>query len=226
MVDTRAISLLMELRKQGVSNARVLSAIERTARNVFVEETFQTDAYLNTALPIACGQTISQPFVVAYMTDALDVGEKMSVLEIGTGSGYQSAVLALLCRRVYTIERHRALLRTAQERLRRLKLDNVVTKWGDGFKGWPEQAPFDRIIITAAVPKVPESLIEQLKTGGILIAPVGDNAGPESISQLLTKIIKTETGVTRETLIPVMFVPMLPGVPQEPQNAERTERKF
>jgi protein-L-isoaspartate(D-aspartate) O-methyltransferase len=159
------------------------------------------------------------------MTQALELDEKMRVLEIGTGSGYQAAVLAPLCRRVYTIERHRPLLRKAEDRFRALGLHNITTRFGDGFKGWPEQAPFDRIIVTAAVPKVPESLIEQLKPGGIVIVPVGEQASAESISQLLTKIIKTDTGVMREPLIPVMFVPMLPGVPQEPQNADTSERK-
>jgi len=225
MISERAGSLVAALRQQGITNKRVLDSIEKTPREVFVEETFEPSAYENTALPIACGQTISQPYVVAYMTEALALDEKMRVLEIGTGSGYQAAVLAPLCRRVYTIERHRPLLRKAEERFRKLRLDNITTRFGDGFKGWPEQAPFDRIIITAAVPEVPESLIEQLKPGGILIAPVAGKSQTESISQLLTKIIKTDTGVKRETLIPVMFVPMLPGVPQEPQNAGGSERK-
>ncbi|HVZ68086.1 MAG TPA: protein-L-isoaspartate(D-aspartate) O-methyltransferase [Rhizomicrobium sp.] len=225
MTDERAIALVTALRKQGIKDNRVLSAMEKTPREAFVEETFEPNAYENTALPIACGQTISQPYVVAYMTEALELDEKMRVLEIGTGSGYQAAVLSSLCRRVYTVERHRPLLKKAEERFRKLKLDNITTRFGDGFKGWPEQAPFDRIIVTAAVSEVPESLIEQLKIGGIMIAPVGNKARAESISQLLTKIIKTDTGVKREPLIPVMFVPMLPGVPQEPQNAGGSERK-
>ena len=225
MTNERAISLLMALRRQGITDNRVLAAIEKTPREVFVEETFEPSAYENTALPIACGQTISQPYVVAYMTQALELDEKMRVLEIGTGSGYQAAVLAPLCRRVYTIERHRPLLAKAENRFRALGLHNITTRFGDGFKGWPEQAPFDRIIVTAAVPKVPESLIEQLKPGGIMILPLGEQVSAESISQLLTKIIKTDTGVRREPLIPVMFVPMLPGVPQEPQNAGGSERK-
>jgi protein-L-isoaspartate(D-aspartate) O-methyltransferase len=155
------------------------------------------------------------------MTQALELDDKMRVLEIGTGSGYQAAVLSPLCRRVYTIERHRPLLKKAEQRFRALKLHNITTRFGDGFKGWPEQAPFDRIILTAAVPKGPENLVEQLKIGGIMIAPISDQAPAESISQLLTKIIKIDTGVRREPLIPVMFVPMLPGLPQEPQNAGR-----
>jgi protein-L-isoaspartate(D-aspartate) O-methyltransferase len=221
MSNDRAISLLMALRRQGITDNKVLAAIEKIPREIFVEEAFEPSAYENTALPIACGQTISQPYVVAYMTQALELDDKMRVLEIGTGSGYQAAVLSPLCRRVYTIERHRPLLKKAEQRFRALKLHNITTRFGDGFKGWPEQAPFDRIILTAAVPKVPENLVEQLKPGGIMILPVGEQVSAESISQLLTKIIKIDTGVRREPLIPVMFVPMLPGLPQEPQNAGR-----
>ena len=226
MTDPRAIQLVMALRKQGITDMRVLNAMERTPRDLFVEEAFGTSAYQDSALPIACGQTISQPYIVAFMTEALAVGEKMRVLEIGTGSGYQSAVLAPLCRKIYTIERHRPLLKAAEARFKALKLDNIVTKLGDGYKGWPEQAPFDRIVVTAAFPQVPESLIAQLKPGGIMIVPVGEQRPGESISQLLTKIIRTETGVKREALIPVMFVPMVPGLPREPQKADERERKI
>jgi protein-L-isoaspartate(D-aspartate) O-methyltransferase len=216
--DHRPIALVMTLRKQGITDARVLSAIERCPREVFVETPFEHAAYDNTALPIACGQTISQPYVVAYATEALEIGPAMRVLEIGTGSGYQAAVLSPLCRKVYTIERHKPLLREAEARFRALKLDNIVTKHGDGLNGWPEQAPFDRILLSAAVPEVPPILIEQLKPGGILVAPVGQAVlGMESISQLLTKMIRSETGLKREALIPVVFVPMMPGMPQEPR---------
>jgi protein-L-isoaspartate(D-aspartate) O-methyltransferase len=215
--DHRPIALVMALRKNGILDARVLSSVERTPRELFVEAPFAHAAYDNTALPIACGQTISQPYVVAYASEALEIGPAMRVLEIGTGSGYQAAVLSPLCRKVYTIERHRPLLREAEARFRALKLDNIVTKHGDGLKGWPEQAPFDRILLSAAVDEVPPILIEQLKPGGILIAPVGSarNAGLESFSQHLTKMIRTETGLKREALIPVVFVPMVSGVPQE-----------
>mgnify|MGYP001029728548 CR=1 FL=1 len=226
MTDPRAIQLVMALRKQGITDMRVLNAMERTPRDLFVEEAFGSSAYQDSALPIACGQTISQPYIVAFMTQALAVGEKMRVLEIGTGSGYQSAVLAPLCRKIYTIERHRPLLKAAEARFKALKLDNIVTKLGDGYKGWPEQAPFDRIVVTAAFPQVPESLIAQLKPGGLMIVPVGEQRPGESISQLLTKIIRTETGVKREALIPVMFVPMVPGLPREPQKADERERKI
>jgi len=209
----------MELRGQGISDNRVLGAIERTPRELFVERPFESSAYANMALPIACGQTISQPFVVAYITQHLDLNENLRVLEIGTGSGYQAAILSPLCRRVYTIERHRPLLEKAQARFKALKLENVVAKHGDGFAGWPEQAPFDRIVLSCSVPSVPPILIEQLKPGGSLIAPVGNvpaadgSNATESFSQRLTKMIRTETGVTEEVLIPVLFVPMVSGLP-------------
>ena len=218
-VDSRQVQLIKELRKQGISDERALGAVERTPRELFVEAPFFDSAYSNTALPIACGQTISQPYVVAYMTEHLEVGENMRVLEIGTGSGYQAAILSPLCRRVYTIERHRPLLEKAKARFAELKLHNVVSLHGDGFAGWPEQAPFDRILLSCAVQQVPQVLVEQLKVGGVLIAPVGsvpksDGFGAlESISQQLTKMIRTETGVTEEFLIPVVFVPMLSGLP-------------
>ena len=217
--DSRQEHLIKELRRQGVRDERVLAAIANTPREMFVDAPFADSAYHNSALPIACGQTISQPFVVAYMTEHLEVGENMRVLEIGTGSGYQAAVLSPLCRRVYTIERHRPLLDQARERFTQLKLENVVTKHGDGFAGWPEQAPFDRILLSCAVQQVPQALVDQLKLGGILIAPVGtvpksDGFGIlESISQRLTKMIRNETGVTEEVLIPVVFVPMVAGLP-------------
>jgi protein-L-isoaspartate(D-aspartate) O-methyltransferase len=155
------------------------------------------------------------------MTEALEVGPTMRVLEIGTGSGYQATVLSLLCRRVYTVERHKPLLDAAEHRFRALRLDNVVTRFGDGHAGWPEQAPFDRILLTAAAPRVPPALLGQLARGGILIAPVGPTVrtepgpfgGSESICQLLTKIIRQETGLQEEKLIPVVFVPMVAGVP-------------
>jgi len=220
-IDPRAIELLMALRTQGITDAGVLSAIERTPREVFVEEAFEHAAYNNTALPIACGQTISQPFVVALSTEALELGPNLRVLEIGTGSGYQAAVLSQLCRRVYSVERHKPLLLEAERRFKALRIENIATRLGDGFLGWPEQAPFDRILFTAAVPEIPAVVSEQLKPGGILVAPVGEVAGPdlESFSQLLTKMIRTETGWKKEALIPVVFVPLIPGMPAESRNA-------
>ncbi len=224
--DPRAIALVMTLRKQGIDDLRVLSAIERTPREIFVDEPFAHQAWDNSALPIACGQTISQPYVVAYITQALKLEPHMRVLEIGTGSGYQAAVLSPLCRRVYTVERHRPLLREAEARFKALKLHNIVTRHGDGLAGWPQQAPFDRILLSAAVPEVPVNLVQQLKPGGMLIAPVGsvpksnDFGLPESFSQRLTQMIADETGTRQELLIPVVFVPMVTGVPQEARKPD------
>ena len=214
MTDTRAISLIMALRGQGITDQRVLSAIERTPRQLFVDEPFETSAYDNTALPIACGQTISQPYIVGLSSQELEVQPSHRVLEIGTGSGYQAAVLAQLCRMVYTVERHKPLLLEAQARFKELKLHNVVTRHGDGFQGWPEQAPFDRILLTAAIPALPDSLINQLKPRGILVAPVGQAVSAETNCQQLVKIIRTDEGTSTQTLIPVVFVPMVPGLPK------------
>ncbi len=209
--DTRKIELIMALRRQGITDARVLSAIERVPRAQFVEPSFKAQAYEDHALPIECGQTISQPYVVAYMTEALDVGPRMKVLEVGTGSGYQAAVLAHLCRRVYTIERYRTLLRDAEERFRELNLTNITAKSGDGSKGWPEQAPFDRIIVTAAAETLPDALIDQLKIDGWMIIPIGRSTR----DQKLYRVQKTEKGVDCEELLPVRFVPLVEGVPKD-----------
>lgn len=207
-----AIRLLMELRRQGITDKRALAAIEKVPREAFVPEAFRREAWSNKALPIAQGQTISQPFVVAYMTQQLDVGDRMTVLEIGTGSGYQTAVLAQLARRVYSIERFRSLSLAAQARLDRLRIVNATLKIGDGLKGWPEAAPFDRIILTACVKQVPGELAQQLKAGGILIMPFGES----SESQRLVKLERTENGLKETELIPVRFVPALEGVAREP----------
>ena len=220
------ISLIMALRRQGIDDKAVLGAMEKIPRDVFVDEPFQYGAYEDTALPIACGQTISQPYIVAYMTVALEVGPRMRVLEIGTGSGYQAAVLSPLCAWLYTVERHRPLLDQARKRFQQLKLPNVVSKHGDGNKGWAEQAPFDRIIVTAAVQELPQLLIEQLKPGGILIAPIAKTGTAESNYQHLTKIIRVDGGVTEETLISVMFVPMVAGLPQEARKHDGKEQNI
>jgi protein-L-isoaspartate(D-aspartate) O-methyltransferase len=225
MTDTRAISLIMALRGQGITDQRVLSAIERTPRELFVEEPFETSAYDNTALPIACGQTISQPYVVALSTQELEVQPHHRVLEIGTGSGYQAAVLAQLCRMVYTVERHKPLLLEAQSRFKELKLHNVVTRHGDGFQGWPEQAPFDRILLTAAIPELPDSLVNQLKPDGILVGPVGQAVSSETNCQQLVKIIRTDEGRSTQQLIPVVFVPMVPGLPKGNSDGSESGRK-
>ncbi len=211
---SRIIQLIMTLRRQGITDGAVLGAVERTPREVFVERAFEGQAYENNALPIECGQTISQPYIVAFMTMKLDVSDRMKVLEIGTGSGYQAAVLARLCRRLYTLERYRTLLREAETRFDKLNLTNITAKVGDGTKGWPEQAPFDRIIVTAAAPVVPEALVGQLKTGGIAVVPV-DVPVADGGGQLLVKLTKTEDGFDREDLIPVRFVPLVDGVARE-----------
>ena len=207
IADTSKIRLLMELRSQGITDARVLAAIERTPRELFVPADLQDQAYVNSALPIGRGQTISQPIVVAMMTQKLAVGERMRVLEIGTGSGYQAAILARLCRRVYTVERHRELLREAEEHFRELELDNISTRWGDGYKGWPEQAPFDRIIVTAAAPELPETLVEQLMDGGLMVAPVGEDFW----GQRLMLVARTGDTTTAEPFMDVRFVPLVEG---------------
>ncbi len=199
--------LIMGLRSQGVRDARVLKAIETIPRALFVEGAYTAHAYDDRALPIDCGQTISQPFVVAYMTEQLKVTDRDKVLEIGTGSGYQAAVLARLCRRVYTIERYRTLHRQAEERLKALGISNVTAMVGDGMKGWPQQAPFDRIIVTAAAEEVPQVLVDQLKVGGIMVIPIGPIGG----TQLLHRIVRTEEGYDDTALIGVMFVPLVPG---------------
>lgn len=201
------IQLVMALRRAGVSDKMVLAAIERTPRNLFVPAGFQDQAFENRPLPIDCGQTISQPFVVAAMTAALKVDDRCKVLEIGTGSGYQAAVLARLARRVYTVERYRTLAKEAEARFTELRLTTIVTRIGDGSLGWPEQAPFDRIIVTAAAHERPDGLLDQLKAGGICVAPVQAGDG-----QTLMRYRRGEDGaVSEEALFDVRFVPLVPG---------------
>ena len=216
----KVLRLLMELRGFGIGDARVLGAIERVPREVFVPEAFKDQAYENVALPIGTGQTISQPLVVALMTEALEVNERHKVLEIGTGSGYQTAVLARLCRRVFTIERHRALLKEAERRFGELRLANITTRYGDGTKGWPEQAPFDRIMVTAAAPEVPTNLLDSLAEDGILVAPVGEERRDQNLVRVRRKGGKFAT----EDLGAVRFVPLVTGLPREPQASENGER--
>jgi len=210
VVDSRITRLLAELEKAGIGDLRVLAAIERVPRDRFVVRGLIDQAWENSALPIHCGQTISQPLVVALMTQELAVGERMKVLEIGTGSGYQTTVLSGLCRRVYTIERHRPLLKEAEQRFRELDLHNVTTRHGDGSRGWREQAPFDRIMVTAAAHDVPPALVAQLKVGGIMVLPVGDNS-----FQDLVKVTRTEAGFDIRAFLPVRFVPLVEGVAEE-----------
>jgi protein-L-isoaspartate(D-aspartate) O-methyltransferase len=209
------IQLIMELRQAGITDTAVLGAVERTPRELFVPAAFTNRAYDNMALPIGHGQTISQPSVVAYMTQELRVGPRHKVLEVGTGSGYQSAILSRLCRRLYTIERHRELLREAETRLSALRLKNVTTRAGDGALGWPEQAPFERILVTAAAPDVPPVLLDQLAVEGIMIVPVGD----PTADQQLIRCRRTEAGVDYEMLWKVRFVPLVEGVPEAASRA-------
>jgi protein-L-isoaspartate(D-aspartate) O-methyltransferase len=201
------IRLIMELRRAGITDTRVLGAIERIPREEFVLPTFADQAYENLALPIGHGQTISQPYVVAMMSQALQVDEKMKVLEVGTGSGYQAAVLSKMCRRLYSIERYRPLAEDAEKRLRNLRCHNVVTRVADGTKGWREQAPFDRIIVTAAGRDVPPALLEQLAEGGMLLMPMG----PDPLNQSIVRLKKTDKGIEKESLLGVRFVPLVPG---------------
>ncbi len=211
MPATRKIRLIMELRQGGVTDSRVLGAIERVPREAFVPEIFKARAYENSALPIGAGQTISQPLVVGLMTQALEVGPRHKVLEVGSGSGYQTAILAKLCRRVYTIERIRELSIEAQKIWLEIGTRNVTSKIGDGWAGWPEQAPFDRIMVTAAPDRVPQALIDQLAEGGRLVLP----RGPQNASQELIVIRKTPDGpggVIEEHVGWVRFVPLVPGV--------------
>jgi protein-L-isoaspartate(D-aspartate) O-methyltransferase len=206
----KRLRLLMELRRAGIGDARVLGAIERTPREKFVPVSFRDQAYENVALPIAEGQTVSQPYVVALMTEKLEVGDRHKVIEIGTGSGYQTAVLARLCRRVFSIERHRDLSRDAERRFGELRLRNIVCRFGDGTKGWPEQAPYDRVMVTAAAAQVPTVLIEGLAPGGVLVAPVGE----DHRDQQLLRIRRNDTGFSTEDLGLVRFVPLVAGLPR------------
>ena len=203
--------LILALRSQGVTDAKVLSAIETTPRELFTPDLFKERAWEDSALPIACGQTISQPFIVGLMTQALSIEPRARVLEIGTGSGYQTTVLAKLARLVYTVERYRTLMREAEERFRTLGLTNTITKFGDGGEGWPEQAPFDRIMVTAAAPEEPKKLLAQLKPNGILVAPIGK--GP--VQSLRRYTGDGKGGFKVELLCDVRFVPLLDGVARE-----------
>lgn len=201
----------MQLRREGISDTAVLGAIERVPREKFIDDSLRHQAWENMPLPIKQGQTISQPYVVAYMTQHLELSEKLKVLEVGTGSGYQAAVLAQICRRVYTIERHRALYLHARALFEDMGLHRLVTLHGDGMKGWPSQAPFDRIIVTAAAfGEVPPALLDQLAPGGLMLVPVGDSAS----SQHIVRVRRDDDGnASQENILPVRFVPLVSGVP-------------
>jgi len=198
----------LALRQRGISDQAVLRAMEDVPRENFVAPGFVESAYADQALPIECGQTISQPFVVAYMTEQLEVGREHRVLEIGTGSGYQAAVLSRLAGEVVTVERYRTLADMARGRLNVLGYSNVTVRVGDGMAGAPDLAPFDRIMVTAAAEEVPEPLVVQLAQAGKMVLPVG----PRHDAQYLVKLTKQpDGGLTREELIAVRFVPLLPG---------------
>lgn len=206
--DPRKIRLVMDLRRRGITHAPTLAAIERTPRELFVPEGLAALAYADQAMPIACGQTISQPLVVAMMTQALDVGPEHKVLEVGAGSGYQTAILAALAKEVVSIERWPPLLEGARTRLATLGIANVDLRLGDGTLGAPDDAPFNRIIVTAAAAERPDALIEQLADGGVLVAPVG-----RGDAQALIRYEKgPEREIAQTTLAPVRFVPLVPGV--------------
>jgi protein-L-isoaspartate(D-aspartate) O-methyltransferase len=206
--DARKLRLLMSLRRSGVTDAAVLGAIERIPRELFVPASFQDRAWEDTALPIGHGQTISQPLVVAMMTEALKLDDRRKVLEIGTGSGYQTAVLAQLSRRVYSIETIKPLQDDAVRLLEKLRIHNVTMRHGDGSRGWPAQAPFDRIIVTAASGgEAPKALVDQLGEGGIMICPVRRAAD----QQIMVRIRRENDVIKSEDLWPVRFVPLVTG---------------
>ena len=213
MIDNATLKMqfLFSLRKAGIVDKQVLNAMERVDRKNFVNGVFSEKAYEDTPLPIACGQTISQPTVVGLMTQALQVTSRDKVLEVGTGSGYQAAILSLLARRVYTIERHSLLVSSATKVFQKLNMSNITTILSDGGHGLEQQAPFDRIIVTAASDDPPASLLSQLKIGGIMIIPVGQSDN----MQKLIKIAKTDGGYEYQDLQSVRFVPLVAGTEKE-----------
>ena len=209
--DVGRMEFLLTLRRRGISDQAVLRAMDEVPREQFVGPGFADSAYADQALPIACGQTISQPYVVAYMTERLAVKPHHRVLEVGTGSGYQAAVLSRLAREVMTIERYRTLAEQARKRLASLRYDNVEVVSGDGLTGVPAGAPFDRIMVTASAATVPQTLLDQLAADGIMVLPLG----PQDGAQHIVKLTKSQTSVEREDLIGVRFVPLLPGPARE-----------
>jgi protein-L-isoaspartate(D-aspartate) O-methyltransferase len=205
------MEFLLTLRRRGIGDKAVLRAMDEVPRRAFVGDAFGGIAYADQALPICCGQTISQPYVVAYMTEQLDLKPNHRVLEIGTGSGYQAAVLSRLGREVVSVERYRTLAEEARTRLQTLGYNNVEVIVGDGVAGAANRAPFDRIIVTAAAEQVPPALLEQLAEEGVLLIPLG----PHSETQHIVKYTRTKSGMSRDTLIAVRFVPLLPGQARE-----------
>ncbi|MEI8394644.1 MAG: protein-L-isoaspartate(D-aspartate) O-methyltransferase [Rhodospirillaceae bacterium] len=212
-LEADKVRLIKSLRGNGITDVVVLAALEKVPRERYVPRALIAEAYEDIPLPIGYGQTISQPLVVAYMTGLLELKPHHRVLEIGTGSGYQAAILAQLVRSVYTVERLRPLLAEAERRFSMAGLTNINTRHGDGIAGWPEEAPFDRILTTAGAfgTDPPEALTAQLAAGGILVIPLGIDRR----EQRIVRVRRTETGFQREELWPVRFVPLLPGVPEE-----------
>ncbi|MGH1465670.1 MAG: protein-L-isoaspartate(D-aspartate) O-methyltransferase [Cognatishimia sp.] len=210
-IAQRKMQFMFALRSKGVTDARVLTAMERIDRGTFVKGLFSERAYEDTPLPIACGQTISQPSVVGLMTQALDVQPRDKVLEVGTGSGYQAAILSQLARRVYTVDRHRRLVQGAKKIFQDLDLSNVTAFTSDGSHGLPDQAPFDRIIVTAAAEDAPGPLLAQLKVGGVMVLPVGQSDTVQS----MIRVERHEDGFEYEELRPVRFVPLIEGLARD-----------
>ncbi len=202
--ELRDFMVKTQLIPRGIKDERVLNAMKKVPRHLFIDESMQYKAYDDMALPIGEGQTISQPYMVAVMTQLLELKGNEKVLEIGTGSGYQAAILAELAKEVYSVERVTALATMAEERFHSLGYNNIHVKMGDGTLGWPEEAPFDRIIITAGTPKIPDPLIEQLSEKGIIIAPVG-----ERFSQQLLKVKKSNGKLLEDYHTPCVFVPLI-----------------
>jgi protein-L-isoaspartate(D-aspartate) O-methyltransferase len=205
------MEFLLSLRRRGISDPAVLRAIDAVPREKFVLPEFADTAYADQAMPISCGQTISQPYVVAYMTEQLEVKREHRVLEVGTGSGYQAAILAQLAGEVFTVERYRTLAEGARQKLAELGYDNVTVVVGDGLDGVPEHAPYDRIIVTAAAETIPQVLVDELAEGGVMVLPLGQHSGPQRI----VKLTRGKDGVTQQDLIWVRFVPLLPGQARE-----------
>lgn len=205
MVIKPMYNLLEQLRKQGISDEKLLHAMETVPRERFVDEAFQHQAYENTALPIGLGQTISQPYIVARMTELLRLQPQSRVLEIGTGSGYQTAILAHLVEHVFSVERIKGLQWQAKRRLKQLDLHNVSTRHGDGWEGWPSRGPFDAIIVTASPPEIPQALMTQLSEGGVMVLPVGEQ------NQTLQRIQRRGNDFTIDNIEAVRFVPLVKG---------------
>ena len=203
----KKINLILELQKNGVENSKILKVMEEVDRQIFLEESLKPKSYENIALPIDCGQTISQPLIVALMTQYLDITKEMRILEIGTGSGYQTFILSRLARFIYTVERHKFLSMKAYNLFKKLGVSNVFCKHGDGGLGWNDQAPFDRIIVTACAQDIPGKLIDQLSEDGKMIVPIGD----EHNDQILKKISKKEGKLFVNDLVNVRFVPLIEG---------------